>query len=254
MPSQSENTLQGNAIPWEDWEQASEFIGHDPCHAHIGGEAFSEKIAKDVKTPVLDIGCGWGGLIAKLPEGKVVGVDISEYSIKKAKEHVNRSDVTLIESDILNLDSSKIGTFATVLSIDVLPLVEKKEEVLQKARSSLQDSGRFIFTDYFAPSSFGSILTPYGGAVPEPEETYREIISQHFDRYNIRDRTDACIAETEEIIEELKANDELEEWIVEKWGQDYYDHTVDLSHRWISALQSGDIKYVLVEASLLNQY
>jgi len=254
MPSQSENTFQGNAIPWKDWEQASEFVGLDPYHAHIGGEAFSEKIAKDVKTPVLDIGCGWGGLITKLPEGRAVGVDISEYSIKKAKEQVDRNDVTLIESDILDLDSSKIGTFATAISIDVLPLVEKKEEVLQKARSLLQDAGRFIFTDYFAPSSFESIFTPYGGASPESEETYKEIISQHFGQYDIRDRTDECIAETKEIIEEMKSNDELKEWIVEKWGQDYYKHTVDLSHRWISALQSGDIKYVLVEASLLNQY
>ncbi|MBD1870265.1 3-demethylubiquinone-9 3-O-methyltransferase [Cyanobacteria bacterium FACHB-471] len=97
---------------------------------------------------VLDIGCG-GGLaceaLAKLG-AEVSGIDLSENSIKVAKEHASQSQLEIDyqrgSAEVLPYSSH---TFDVVLCFDVLEHVSNLEKVLSEVHRVLSQGGVFLF-------------------------------------------------------------------------------------------------------------
>jgi len=243
-----ENTFQGNAIPWEDWEKGARLAGLDPYHAHIGGEEFSEEITKDLKPPVLDAGCGWGGLLTYI-DGKAVGIDVSPYCVKKAKDLTSDVDgVRIYQSDIFDIEPISIGTFNSVISLDVLPLISDKSGVICKFSDVLSPKGVILATDYFASKEFAEIFSPYGGAEPCTEQEYHRafeeagLLVDHTE-----DLSKDCSVKTSKVISNMK-QDPLKTWIQKRWSKDYYKYALGLSKEWSQALREREIRYVLIKA------
>ncbi|CAH1783905.1 unnamed protein product [Owenia fusiformis] len=94
---------------------------------------------------VLDIGCGTGSLSIKMaklfPRSEVKGVDLSEESIKKAKENVNVPNVSFGTADATELDSNWTEKFDYVVSSFVLHHVSPLTTALGEIRRVLKPGG-----------------------------------------------------------------------------------------------------------------
>lgn len=97
---------------------------------------------------VLDIGCG-GGLacenLAKLG-ADVSGIDLSENSIKVAKEHANQSQLKIdYQQGFAEALPYKSNTFNVALCFDVLEHVSNLEKVISEVHRVLSQGGVFLF-------------------------------------------------------------------------------------------------------------
>lgn len=243
-----ENDIQGNTIPWEDWEKGADLAGLDPYHAHIGGEYFTRKISAYLEPPVLDMGCGWGGLLTYV-QGQAVGIDLSNYCICKAKELAEDiPDVEVVQCDILNLQPDMFDRFKTVVSLDVFPLIEEKQKALDQCSRLLLPQGSVLITDYFSSPANSDLFAPYGGATPLDKESYYSAIKNaNLSVEDSIDLTDQCRELTNGIIAKMKT-DPLRSWMISNWSKEYYNYAVDLSTKWSEALREREIEYALMHA------
>jgi 2-polyprenyl-6-hydroxyphenyl methylase/3-demethylubiquinone-9 3-methyltransferase len=111
---------------------------------------------------VLDLGCG-GGLISNPVscEGhQVVGIDLSENSLKIAKKHDSTHQVQYLKMDACELKFPN-EMFDAVLAMDLLEHVEKPENVIREASRVLKKGGKFYFHT-FNRTWFSYLLVIYG--------------------------------------------------------------------------------------------
>ncbi len=110
-----------------------------------------EKIKKYI-TPseknILDLGCGTGEItksIAKaFPDSDVVGIDISPWTIRKAKSyHLNAKNVEFLVGDAFNLKFRK-NTFDIVISTEVIEHLLSPELIFDEVSRVLKKNGLFI--------------------------------------------------------------------------------------------------------------
>ena len=83
-----------------------------------------------------EVGCGFGGILAKLSSqmcsvDKIIGYDISDYAIEQAKLRYSEHAVEFINKDILDQDVK----FDCLLCIDVVEHIENPYEFLRKLKS-----------------------------------------------------------------------------------------------------------------------
>lgn len=102
---------------------------------------------------VLDLACGTGqglaALVAQVPHGEVVGVDMSAAMLDKARQRVARegwSNVTLREMDARQLDD----TFDAVVVALGLSVIGPWQEVFAHTWSLLKPGGRYVIFDVYA--------------------------------------------------------------------------------------------------------
>lgn len=102
---------------------------------------------------ILDIGCGTGRHALELAKRgyNVVGIDLSESMIKKAREKAENAglnvDFQLV--DARNLPFEHEFDLAIMICEGAFPLMETDEmnfEILKNAAKSLKNNGKFIFT------------------------------------------------------------------------------------------------------------
>jgi len=234
----------GNTIEWEDWNEAFRLVGMDPYHAHHGGKGFSEKIVKALEPPVFEIGCGYGGLLA-LADYPITGIDISSYCVEKAKEITQgKPNVKVIKGDFLKYNNENGEKFKTIISLDVFPLLPKKE-ALMKCKEILEENGKVIFTDYFAPKELEYLFTPFE-AIPSSSEEYKQAIKEAgFSVSKMEYLNDQLIEEAKEIIGKMK-EEKVKEWIIDKWGEEYYRFSVEINQEWLEKLAQKEISYQLI--------
>jgi SAM-dependent methyltransferase len=83
---------------------------------------------------ILDIGCGNGAVAYDMAAkaARVIGIDIGEKNIKKAKEKFVRSNLEFICGDCLNFDFFKLGVekFDAIALSNVLEHLDKRVEFL----------------------------------------------------------------------------------------------------------------------------
>lgn len=111
---------------------------------------------------VLDIGCGWGDVTAKVlelsPLSSVCMVDYSEEMLRRAKERFgNNKKVEIIKHDLNKgvLDRLKSDKFSAVISCHSLHHIERENKVglYTQIRQVLNEGGLFINGDRFTGES-----------------------------------------------------------------------------------------------------
>ncbi|AEG19223.1 class I SAM-dependent methyltransferase [Methanobacterium paludis] len=102
---------------------------------------------------ILDIGCGTGRHALELTKRgyNVVGIDLSESMIKKAREKAENAglNVDFQLADARNLPFEHEFDLAIMICEGAFPLMETDEmnfEILKNAAKSLKNNGKFIFT------------------------------------------------------------------------------------------------------------
>jgi SAM-dependent methyltransferase len=111
------------------------------------------EIEYDKKLRILDIGCGTGRHsieLAKRGYG-VVGIDLSESQLKRAKEKASESElhIDFQKQDARSLSFSNEFDLAIMLCEGGFPLMETDEmnfEILKSAATALRPGGKLIFT------------------------------------------------------------------------------------------------------------
>lgn len=94
---------------------------------------------------VLDAGCGTGGIIATLPNGRLVGIDISAQMVAEAKRrYADRANLSFAVGDIATLSLGE--TFDRILFFDVIEHVERPKEALAGMARHLAPGGRVVVT------------------------------------------------------------------------------------------------------------
>jgi len=120
----------------------------------IGECDFIEKEIKSNKeTKIIDIGCGTGRHSIELSKRgySVVGIDLSESLLKRAKEKAFEQNLQIVfqKHDARNLPFSHQFDLVIMLCEGAFPLMETDEmnfQILQNAASALKPKGKMIFT------------------------------------------------------------------------------------------------------------
>jgi demethylmenaquinone methyltransferase/2-methoxy-6-polyprenyl-1,4-benzoquinol methylase len=130
---------------------------------------------------VVEIGCGTGLNFALLqrkvgPEGKIVGVDLTEAMLAQARRRVERSgwsNVELVESPAASYGFPQgvdgiLSTFALTLEPDYDRVVEKGAKALKPGR-------RWVVADIKLPTNWLRYLTPLLILLVRPFGATREV-------------------------------------------------------------------------------
>jgi len=115
---------------------------------------FIEKeIEYNKRTTILDIGCGTGRHSIELAKRgyPVVGIDLSESLLQRAKEKASEQNlqITFHKHDARNLPFLHEFDLVIMLCEGAFPLMETDEmnfQILQNAANSLKPNGKLIFT------------------------------------------------------------------------------------------------------------
>ena len=118
----------------------------------IGECDFIEKeINYDKSLRIIDIGCGTGRHSIELTERgyKVIGIDLSESQLERAKAKAQNLQIDFQKHDARNLPFKNEFDLAIMLCEGAFSLMETDEmnyEILQNAANSLKAAGKLIFT------------------------------------------------------------------------------------------------------------
>ena len=123
---------------------------------------FKGKIGNLKGLKILDLGCG-GGLLSEefAKEGaKVTGIDISENSLKIAKTHASKNNLTITykKGYAENIPAND-DTFDAVICADCLEHVDNLEKVISEISRVLKNNGIFCYDTI--NRTFLSKLTAY---------------------------------------------------------------------------------------------
>ncbi len=97
---------------------------------------------------VLDIGCGFGAMVAKVKQAgasSVLGIDVSHAMIEKAIAENSGEGISYAVHDVQHL-SKLDGKFDVVVSCLTLHYVEDFEKVFADVKNLLNEGGKFVFS------------------------------------------------------------------------------------------------------------
>jgi SAM-dependent methyltransferase len=94
---------------------------------------------------VLEVGCGFGDLVASLDASRRVGVDISPRMIEKAR--ARHPELELAVADI-ERDELPSGPFDVILLSDVIGYLNDIQTAIERLSPLLADNGRVVVTYY----------------------------------------------------------------------------------------------------------
>lgn len=143
---------------------------------------------------VLEIGCGTGLNFRFLQdavgeEGKIIGVDLTQEMLLKAKERSEAkgwNNIELVHADIANYEFPQNTN--GILSTFALTLVAEYEEVISRVSLSLDSRGKMVVVDLKKPDQWplwlvklGVLVTkPFGVTIDLSERKPWEAMSKHF--------------------------------------------------------------------------
>lgn len=111
---------------------------------------------------ILEVGCGEGGnLLPFIQRGcEVVGVDLNEEQVARAKEYLADACSTgkfdLRAQDIFNVEMAEIGTFDFIILRDVIEHIHRQDIFLHDVKKFLRPGGLIFF-------GFPPWHMPFGG-------------------------------------------------------------------------------------------
>ncbi len=141
---------------YEDlFENYAEGYDKEPFTQGTIGEVdfIEQEINFDKTKRILDIGCGTGRHAIELAKRgyQVVGVDLSESQLKRAREKAAEAKVKVdfIQKDARGLNYNHEFDVVIMICEGAFPLMETDEmncEILRSATKALKENGKFIFT------------------------------------------------------------------------------------------------------------
>ncbi|MFX0061369.1 MAG: class I SAM-dependent methyltransferase [Candidatus Hermodarchaeota archaeon] len=176
VKKENENHTKMDSCDWYSF--LAETFGMIPLH--MGGSAATEQLLEmcqlNENSWVLDVGCGSGYTVCKIAKNygsKVIGIDINEKQISKAKESVRKQKledkVEFRVASVLELPFDK-ETFDVVIFESVLtPLEDNREEALKEMVRVLRANGRIganegAFSQSTSPEVLKNLEGGWGGS------------------------------------------------------------------------------------------
>lgn len=129
---------------------------------------------------VLELGCGTGLNFPLLQqavreEGKIIGVDLTQAMLARAKARVQRhgwNNVLLVQADVSRFELPR--GLDGVLSTFALSLMPAYEEIIRKSAQALTRGGRLVILDLKLTSGALRFLNPLGVLITRPFGGSRE--------------------------------------------------------------------------------
>jgi ubiquinone/menaquinone biosynthesis C-methylase UbiE len=88
---------------------------------------------------VLEVGCGIGNILEKIPRGRLTGIDISEVQIQRAKEKLgNKAELIKAPGEKIPFNDKH---FDRIICTEVFEHTLEPEAVLNEMNRTLKDSG-----------------------------------------------------------------------------------------------------------------
>jgi demethylmenaquinone methyltransferase/2-methoxy-6-polyprenyl-1,4-benzoquinol methylase len=151
---------------------------------------------------VVDAGCGTGLNFTLLrravgPSGRVVGVDLTDAMLAKARERVARhgwENVELVEADLARFEfPAPISGILASFSATLLP---NYEELIKRGYAALAPGGRWAVVDYKLPGwwpqrmigMLNPLISPFGGDVSMADRKPWELLAAHGHDFRMHER------------------------------------------------------------------
>jgi len=134
---------------------------------------------------VVEIGCGTGLNFPLLqravgPEGRVVGVDLTDAMLEQAGRRVARhgwTNIELVQADAARFEFPQGA--AGVLSAFALTLVPEYDQVIRHALGALAPGRRLVVLDFKQPARAPSWLVDLGVLLTRPFAVTRDLSDRH---------------------------------------------------------------------------
>jgi ubiquinone/menaquinone biosynthesis C-methylase UbiE len=134
---------------------------------------------------VVEIGCGTGLNFSLLerevgPQGRIIGVDLTEAMLEQARERVRRMgwrNVELVRSDAASYAFPR--GINGVVSTFALTLVPEFDQVISNAAGALSERGRFVILDFKQPSNIPQWLVKLAVCLTKPFGVSLDLASRH---------------------------------------------------------------------------
>lgn len=123
---------------------------------------------------VVEIGCGTGlnfPLLQRIvgSEGKVIGVDLTDDMLDKAKKRIDKnnwSNVELVECDAANYKFPDV--LDGIISTFAITLIPEYDQIIKNGSEALALGKRFVILDFKMPSNWLSFLAPLAVFIMSP--------------------------------------------------------------------------------------
>lgn len=103
---------------------------------------------QQVKTPILDIGCGTGGFIKKIKKvynsKEIIGTDFSKDALKIAKK--KNPEVKFIKINLLQIPKKLHGSFSTIICSEVLEHIQDVNLAVKNLNRLLKKNGIIVLS------------------------------------------------------------------------------------------------------------
>lgn len=110
----------------------------------------------DLKSPVLDLGCGFGEFAGVVFDHIEMGIDINDKELKQALAGKRYNKVQWADARKLPF---KDNSYSTVISVSVMEHIPQGEKVIPEAYRVLRKGGMFVFS-VPTPKLYDNLLFP----------------------------------------------------------------------------------------------
>lgn len=210
------------------------------------------KIEKDPKQHLLDVGCGLGGTAAYLQDngwGEVTGIDIDENAINHATKHYPHLEFIQCAADKVNESLEK--KFDVVYLFNAYYCFLNQTQCLNAFSKIAKPNGILALFDYSSPNKYKG-NNPFHDEKNKPftpinlKAAMTDFSENCWDIVEIIDLTPHYISWYRNVINNLKTK---ENTLTEKFGETAYNLVISGFVKVLKLLQSGDLGGSVVYAT-----